>query len=183
MQSPLKNGFCSLTFEEKEKREWWRNRKVLSFAPFVSRLSLSHWVQLCIEALCGLCGWKAALLDPDQVIDSTTQECPISFFLFCSFFPPLRWPALAFTVCWVFLRQHCEALFPRWAPAASISSHTVPVRLTDTRHVTRFFMADDEPFLFSSKLLSFFLLYLSFLSFLLFSVLKMQWKMTSSLAV
>lgn len=59
---------------------------MLSFAPFVSRLSLSLWARLCIEALCGLCGWKAAPLDPDQVIDSTTQECPISFFFLSSFF-------------------------------------------------------------------------------------------------
>lgn len=83
-----KKRFCALTFEDKEKRECWRNRKVLRFSPSVSRLSLSLWARLCIEALCGLCGWKAALLDPDQVIDSTTQECPISFVFLSSFFSP-----------------------------------------------------------------------------------------------
>lgn len=71
-----RNWFCSLTFEDKEIVG--ESGKVVSF-PFVSRLSLSLCARLCFEGLCGLCGWKAALLDPDQVIDSTTQECPISF--------------------------------------------------------------------------------------------------------
>lgn len=90
-----------------------------------------------------LCGWKAALLDPDQVIDSTTQECPVSFF-FSFFFLPLE------TTCTCF--HSVSGLYPSalWgavpsvellsaqpvglqAPAASISSHTVPVRLTARR--------------------------------------------------
>lgn len=71
-----------LFFNIWRQRNWWRSEKVVSFPPFVSRLSPSLCARLCFEGLCGLCGWKAALLDPDQVIDSTTQECPISFLSF-----------------------------------------------------------------------------------------------------
>lgn len=180
---PLKKKKCwfySWTFEDKKKREWWRNGNVLSFAPFVSRLSLPLWAWLCIEALCGLVWLKSCSVGSgsgDWLHHSRMSSFFLFFFLLSSPWDDLhllsqRVGSLSVSAvrrCSLSRAAFCSACRPAGSccfyqqphgPCAA-DSQTWPVALWQ---MTSHFCFSWSPFYFSA--------------------LKMQWKkMSSSLAL